>query len=346
MNASFSRRDFLKLSALTLGGLAFRPSLPEEDRVTSLGLGRVTATRLNIRNEPSFSSERIGWRPKDHIFQLWDEIISPDGPVHNPRWYRIAGGYIHSGYVQRVKTLLNRPLTSIRPTRQLVEVTVPFTQSWQRVDDNRWRRLYRLYYGSMHWVTGIHEGADGQAWYEITDDLLKIPYSVPTAHLRPILDSELTPISPRVPELAKRIDVSLTQQTVTAYEFNRPVFRARVSTGIPQEDDPGDEIPTDTPIGKHIIDHKRPVRHMGDGEVTSDPYAYELPGVPWVSYFYSHTGVAFHGTYWHDNFGKPMSHGCVNMRNEDAKWLFRWTMPGYDATKWERLGRGTLVHVF
>ena len=44
------------------------------------------------------------------------------------------------------------------------------------------------------------------------------------------------------------------------------------------------------------------------------PAAYELPGVPWVSYF-TGNGVAFHGTYWHDNFGSPTSHGCLNMRN-------------------------------
>ncbi|OQX62000.1 MAG: hypothetical protein B5M51_06740, partial [Anaerolinea sp. 4484_236] len=42
------------------------------------------------------------------------------------------------------------------------------------------------------------------------------------------------------------------------------------------------------------------------------------------------SGVAIHGTYWHNNFGYPMSHGCINMRNQDAKWLYRWTTPPYD----------------
>ena len=84
---------------------------------------------------------------------------------------------------------------------------------------------------------------------------------------------------------------------------------------------------------------------MGDGLVTSDPAAYELPGVPWVSYFYSLTGVAFHGTYWHDNFGARMSHGCVNMRPEEAHWLFRWTTPVYpnEPGKWHVNGYGTKV---
>jgi hypothetical protein len=58
-----------------------------------------------------------------------------------------------------------------------------------------------------------------------------------------------------------------------------------------------------------------------------------------------------HGTYWHTNFGLQMSHGCVNMLNEDAKWLFRWTTPIYDQeiespSDWELTGNGTRVHVF
>jgi len=52
---------------------------------------------------------------------------------------------------------------------------------------------------------------------------------------------------------------------------------------------------------------------------------YYLPNVPYVMYFYK--GYSLHGTYWHNNFGTPMSHGCVNMRTEEAKWLFEWTTP-------------------
>ena len=51
-----------------------------------------------------------------------------------------------------------------------------------------------------------------------------------------------------------------------------------------------------------------------------------LVGVPWCSFF-TGQGHALHGTYWHNNFGVPMSHGCVNMRNEDALKLFRWSRP-------------------
>jgi lipoprotein-anchoring transpeptidase ErfK/SrfK len=86
---------------------------------------------------------------------------------------------------------------------------------------------------------------------------------------------------------------------------------------------------------------------MGNGVLTGAPDVYTLPGVPWTVFFHN-SGVAFHGAYWHNNFGVPMSHGCVNMRPADAKWLFRWTTPLWsneDERYWEKRGYGTAVHV-
>jgi lipoprotein-anchoring transpeptidase ErfK/SrfK len=66
---------------------------------------------------------------------------------------------------------------------------------------------------------------------------------------------------------------------------------------------------------------------------------YDLPGVPWVSYF-SGNGAALHGTYWHNDYGTPKSAGCLNLRPEHSKWLFRWTLPevpyvpGYITVEW------------
>ena len=84
---------------------------------------------------------------------------------------------------------------------------------------------------------------------------------------------------------------------------------------------------------------------MGDGKLTSDLNAYELPGVPWVCFFEPKAGVATHGTYWHTNYGTPMSHGCVNMRSEEAKFIFRWTTPVYEPGNWDQKGYGTLILV-
>lgn len=341
-----TRREFLQASLLSLGAfssLAFRSFLPKDDRVPLFGYGRVTGDAIRVRAQPSLRGKKIGWRRKDEIIPLLEQIVSPDGPLHNPRWYRIVGGYIHSAYIQIVQTQLNYPvLTNLPEKGQLAEVTVPYTRAMRPTHSQGWQKLYRLYYRSMHWVTGIDQGPDGKTWYQLTDDLLGVKYYVRATHLRPVPAEEVSPLSPDVPADEKRIVVSLPDQTVTCYEGDQAVFHTEVSTGAGGPTDNG--IPRITPSGRFRIAWKMPVRHMGDGELTNDIYAYELPGVPWCSFFVS-TGVAFHGTYWHDNFGTPMSSGCVNMRPDEAKWLFRWTLPENGPQAWFAEGAGTVVDV-
>jgi lipoprotein-anchoring transpeptidase ErfK/SrfK len=143
----------------------------------------------------------------------------------------------------------------------------------------------------------------------------------------------------------KRIEVSLGDQTLTAYEYDQVVLHTKISSGLQDRFVEDGELPTDTPAGTFHMQLKMPSKHMGDGKLTDDIHAYELPGVPWVSFFIS-TGFACHGTYWHDNFGRKMSHGCVNMPNPKAKWLYRWCTPVIDAGEWYQKGWGTVVKVF
>ncbi len=106
------------------------------------------------------------------------------------------------------------------------------------------------------------------------------------------------------------IDVNLSQQRLTAYQGNTAVFSALISGGLPR---------TPTVVGRFAVQTKLvSTRMRGPG--------YDLPGVPYTMYFYK--GYAIHGTYWHNNFGHPMSHGCVNMRTDDAAWLFNWASIG------------------
>jgi lipoprotein-anchoring transpeptidase ErfK/SrfK len=106
------------------------------------------------------------------------------------------------------------------------------------------------------------------------------------------------------------IDVNLSDQTVTAYEGATAVNEFLVSTGTSSH-------PTVT--GQFRIYVKLKSTAMaGPG--------YYLPGVPYTMYFYK--GYALHGTYWHSNFGVPMSHGCVNLCTPDAEWLFNWASVG------------------
>ncbi|UCD99343.1 MAG: L,D-transpeptidase [Chloroflexota bacterium] len=343
------RREFLKLGGIGFGSLAINPLrvlLPPEDQVEPLGIGRVTVSSIGVYKEPDLKSEKLDQRFRDELVTLVDGIVSPYGPDINPRWYRVVGGYSHSAYIQRVETAtLSTPAKRIRKSGQLGEICVPFTQSWRQNKSNEeWDPLYRLYFQSVHWVTGIEEGPDDNPWYRLHDELLRIEYHVPASHVRLVDDEELTPLSPEVPEGAKSILVKLTEQTLTAFEENEVVLHTHVSTGLPSLG-PVTGIPTETPRGIFNIDPKVPSKHMGNGQLTSEVGAYELPGVPWTCFFEHETGIAFHGTYWHDNFGGRMSHGCVNMRVEDAKWLYRWSTPVAKASDWTRNGFGTRVEV-
>ncbi len=138
----------------------------------------------------------------------------------------------------------------------------------------------------------------------------------------------LTPIEFPEDE-ARWIRVDLSEQLVIAYEGDKPIRAFVVSSGLPN---------TPTVTGTFRI------RTKVKEQVMSGP-GYYLPGVKWVQYFYADYG--FHGTYWHNNFGQPMSHGCLNMTDSDAKWLFDWAGPTWDGkTIWYNSSAdnpGTLV---
>lgn len=351
MRGAFSRRDFLKLGGLALSGLALTPrifghSVKPPDAV---GLVRVAGTHdVQVYDQPEYPRYNdkvkvIAARKRDQLLYVYEKFEAETGPEFNPYWYRVDEGYMHTAYLQPVQTLLNEPVSFVREKGELFEVTVPLTQSYRLTKTFGWEKLYRLYYQSTHWVTGIEEGPDGALWYKILDELLNINYYVLAAHMRKIPSSELTPVSPRVAPEDKRVEVSIAEQRLIAYEEGAVVMDTKISTGIPGLQT-SNGIPSYTPTGNWVVFSKMPVRHMGNGQVTSDVLAYELPGVPWVSYFHE-WGVAFHGTYWHDNYGNEMSHGCVNMRPEEAKWLFRWLTPPNYPIEVQATGNGTLVRV-
>lgn len=117
-------------------------------------------------------------------------------------------------------------------------------------------------------------------------------------------------IPQRVNKEAKQIIVVLSLQKVFVYEKGVLINDFIVSTGLPN---------TPTVLGSYQIYTKYDSTRMtGEG--------YDMPNVPWTMYFYQ--GYSFHGTYWHSNFGQPMSHGCVNMKTEEAKWLYDWAPLG------------------
>ena len=134
-------------------------------------------------------------------------------------------------------------------------------------------------------------------------------------------------------------------QTLAAFEYDKEVLQTAISSGLPNGPRRPNGLSTKTPQGEFRILDKMPSKHMGNGNLFGSFEDYELPGVPWTCFFTTQ-GHAFHGTYWHDNFGTPMSHGCVNMRTEDAKWLFRWALPPHQIGKSFNRGFGTLVRIY
>jgi len=339
---AIGRRDFLKTAALAAASLALRP-LPPEVQGGADGLGRVTVSWIGLYAEPSFRARRLTQLTRDELLPILGRERADDGPAHNPVWYRLSDGYAHSGHLQLVRWEPQPIETIILPGGELFEVSVPFTRSYREPDPDS-DPLYRLYYQSTAWVEAAVDGADGRQWYRLRDDVLHIAYHVRAEHLRRIPDADLTPLSPDVPPGRKRIEVSLSLQELRAYEDDRLVLRTLVSSGVPDSEPRGNGIPTITPTGVFHVSIKTPLRHMGDGHVTADLEAYELPGVPWVSFFHE-TGVGFHGTYWHNDFGTPKSHGCINMRTEEARWLYRWTLPEIRPDRIVHKGSGTTVIV-
>ena len=351
MTRPISRREFLKLSLLTLGALAFNPfPVPAGERNYPSGmLGRVTVSnRVTVYREPDWNSPVVGYlNVKDQLIQLYYEIQSESGPAYNPLWYRVWGGFIHCAYIQRVRFNFNQILPGLPEIGHLCEVSVPYSQAYSYNQYRGWEKLYRLYYETTHRVIGLEKGPDGKTWYRIFGTN-GAEYMAPAEHLRPIPAAEMAPVAMDVPPELKRIEVNTTTQQLTAYQDKDVVLQTSVSTGLPIRPDPNG-IPWETPIGTFYIFEKRPSTHMGDGRLTGDPEAYELPGVPWTMYFTT-DGVAFHGAYWHNNFGMQMSHGCINMRPPEARWLFRWAtpelpLPPPEGGSWIKRGRGTRVDV-
>lgn len=119
----------------------------------------------------------------------------------------------------------------------------------------------------------------------------------------------------------KRIEVDLTNQRLYAYEGDRQVYNFLISSGKWGK----------TPTGTFRIWVKLRYTKMEGGSKAINTYYY-LPNVPYVMFFYNdeipkYRGFGLHGTYWHSNFGHPMSHGCVNMKTEEAGLIYHWAKP-------------------
>lgn len=119
----------------------------------------------------------------------------------------------------------------------------------------------------------------------------------------------------------KKIEIDLTNQKLYAKEGDETIYEFTISSGKWGR----------TPTGDFRIWAKLNSTRMSGGNKAIGTY-YNLPNVPYTMFFYNNEipksrGYGIHGAYWHNNFGAPMSHGCINMRVEDAKVLYDWANP-------------------
>jgi len=329
-----SRRQFLRLTVFSLGALAFRHSnlfTPRVQFPKAEKLGRVNVGMVEAKSKPDADSETVAKVYEDAVVPWIHEVVGRQPLRVNQRWVETSQGYIWAPYLQPVKNRPNIPITELPATSlgsgMWAEVTIPFVDL---VLANPPARSYwlknatapRLYYSQVLWIDQVKTDEQGQVWYRVNErfgygDLL---WATAEA-FRPLTTEEMEPIHPDAED--KLVVVNISRQTLSCFEGKEEIYNTRVSTGVMNNIE---GTPTDnwsTPLGTRAIWRKMVSVHMSGGTTGG---GYDLPGVSWTTFFEGN-GVAIHSTFWHNNFGEPMSHECVNATPEDAKWVFRWTKP-------------------
>lgn len=337
-----SRRNFIKLFGLGLTSLGIKPKrriayeskFPEYER-----LGRVCIIgKVEIKSAPSQSSETVGVLYEDAVIPWLKDVVAKElnYNFYNQRWLETLDGYIYAVNIQPVRNHPNQPVNALLPMSMgegmWAEVTIPYadvslvtnptSNSWVKARIDQGLPL-RVYYGQVYYIDQIKIKDNGSVYYRVNPNYYGgvDMFWVPAEAMHPILPEEIASINPDAEN--KKIIVDLSRQTLSCYEGETEVYYCRVSTGA-KFDMYGNAVEKwSTPQGSYVISRKFVSLQMSGG-TTGAPY--DLPGIGWVSVFAT-GGIAVHATVWHNDFGTPKSHGCVNALPEDAKWIFRWSLP-------------------
>jgi len=338
VNKDITRRNFLKLAVATgiaaslpfAGQLTFasNPTYPLPSPPSPVGyatntfMARSIAAGVYVRASADRNAEVVGYLREDQVVLVTGKVTAEE-PQHNPVWYRVQDGFVHSSWLQPVRIRYQKTPARFPKNSFLTEVSVPFV-------DARWEpwfgagKAYRYYYGTTFWITSISEDDAGNVWYKVWDDRAAGYHYAPARAMRILPYQEFSPISPQVPPDQKRIHVDSQTNRISVYEYDQLVFELPICTGDWYKEGGEWKDYTTTP-GTYRVLWKMPSRHMAGGDLASAD-GFDLPGVPWCTFF-SSSGMAIHGTYWHNDFGVRRSHGCVNVPSEVAHWLYRWTTP-------------------
>jgi lipoprotein-anchoring transpeptidase ErfK/SrfK len=312
-----------------------RLALPDFPKSDLLGRNCTSDTNLQwggtvpIMARPDSGSSKVRDTHRDEVFPWTREVSAENIDFNNPnqRWVETPEGYIWSPYLQPCRNLPNTPLTDLPAGKKgfWAEVTVPYVDlildntapvsPWMR-DHVAYNLQARLYYSQVMWIDQVRTSDSGTVQYHV-NELYGNPGDLfwsEGAAFRPLNEEDISPIHPDVDPATKTVVVNLNYQTLSCMEGAHEVYFARVSTGIQ---------PGSTPMGEHSIWRKLiSVRMTADTTGAS----YDLPGMSWSTFFVG-DGVAVHSATSHNDFGAVRSHGCVNCRPEDAKWVFRWSLP-------------------
>jgi len=357
MYKNLSRRDFLKLTAVGLGALAFKPYrtfdfeyLSSPKRLPQFPnseiIGRVVDPDIDLRsrptNDPNLNTS-IAKLPADTLVEWRRQVIgNVIGGLTNQRYVETPQGYIYASVLQPTRNHPNAPILEMPAGQQgfWAEVTVPYVDlAHDGVVASPWLKDHiaynfppRLYYGQVVWIDQIrtnngfaeyrwNEGIGGHGYgYGAYNEF----YWADGAAFKILTEADVAPISPDVDPNDKRIEADLDYQTLSCYEGNTEVYFCRICSGLPYDPATGEiSDKLATPVGNLLTHWKIISLNMTAGSFQS---GYSTPAVPW-STMISGDGIAIHGAFWHNAFGEKRSHGCINVSPEDAKWIFRWTTP-------------------
>jgi lipoprotein-anchoring transpeptidase ErfK/SrfK len=355
---SFTRRKFIKTGLLGAGAVALMPfvhltgnsptrsALALPDWPDYPQLGRVCMGMREIKSKPSFDSDTTKVIYDDAVVGWLREVIgAPDlNRGKNRRWVETPDGYVYAPDLQPCKNIRNKPLTSLpdNPSGKgmWAEVTVPLVPislanppARSDVLKNP-NRPFALYYGEIYWIDGMRTMDDGSVQYHVTEKHASPGdmFWADATGFRQVNEEDLKPISPGV--TGKKIVIDVGYQTLACYEGKDQVYFCRISSGAKFDSNGNAVDKWSTPVSPYLSVARKYISiHMAGGSRAS---GYELFGVSWTSIFAT-GGVAIHATYWHNNYGEPMSHGCVNATPEDSKFVYLWTLPNvpYDPGKIE-----------
>jgi len=378
-----SRREFLKYSAMALGGLAFsKPSatfssintdeIIQDDPLAPVfpentPLGRVCVggpgTPVTIRSEPYLNAPAVRRAWFDEVFEWKKQVVTRSDQINynviNQRWVETSEGYIFADVLQPVKHITHTPLAELPQlpdgTRGMwVEISTPYApmglvkpkeahQHWIRDENNIYPRVH---YSQVFWAFDIRNHPEsGVPQYCLKQGPGSLPdvYWVDAAVCSPITPEDIAPIHPDVED--KHIVVRIRTRGLSTLSCYEEDEEVFFTTVSTGRinEETGKSA---TPVGNHTPWRKLISMHYSADNEYND---FDIPAVGW-NFGIEPNGVFIHSTYWHNAFGNMNSAGCINCRPEDAKWIWRWVDPQvtYDYPgfrEWQGYGVSTPVQV-